>query len=510
VAKDDAFPESTRLTSRQLLGEALSRLKRIAPRGLSTKLLLYTILFVMLAEVLIFVPSIANFRVNWLNDRLMAARLAALAADGRPGGGIPEPMRMALLGLAQVKSVVVKQRDQRRLVLEPDGPIVIDASFDLTPRPDASPLLNIATRVAYIRDALAVFLMPHGRILRVAGKPELSMAVEKSEIEYVEIIIPEAKLRSAMITHSLNILALSIAISITAAAMMYAILSRLLVRPILRLADTMVAFSKRPEDASRVITPSGRNDEIGVAEQELQRMQRDLQATLQQQKRLAALGLAVAKIAHDLRNLLASTQLISDRLATLKDPQVQRFAPKLIVSLDRAIEFCNDTLRYGRTAETVPMREMTLLEPVVREVADGLGLPRATITLEIDMEPALEIDADHGQLYRLLNNLVRNSVGVLERQETSGEAPTTGTIRISAVREGALVRLHVADTGPGLPAKARDTLFQAFHGSTTTGGSGLGLAIAAEIVAAHGGTIVLLDSARGAVFEIVIPDRRRS
>src|SRR4029079_9562465 len=109
----------------------------------------------------------------------------------------------------------------------------------------------------------------------------------------------------------------------------------------------MLRFSENPEDASRIIVPSQRRDEIGTAERELAHMQSELTQTLQQKNRLAALGLAVSKISHDLRNMLASAQLISDRLGSLPDLTVQRFAPKLIASLGRAISFCEGTLRFG-------------------------------------------------------------------------------------------------------------------------------------------------------------------
>ncbi len=74
---------------------------------------------------------------------------------------------------------------------------------------------------------------------------------------------------------------------------------------------------KIPESTARIIKPSGRGDEIGVAERELSDMQRDLVSMLHQKSRLAALGLAVSKINHDLRNLLASSQLLSDQLASV-------------------------------------------------------------------------------------------------------------------------------------------------------------------------------------------------
>src|SRR6266705_3893317 len=227
---------------------------------------------------------------------------------------------------------------------------------------------------------------------------------------------------------------------------------------------------------------------------------------LHQKSRLAALGLAVSKINHDLRNLLASSQLLSDQLASVPDPRVQRFAPKLMRSLERAIDFCQSTLSYGRAQEAEPDRRMILLEPVVSEVRESAGLAAdASITWISAIERSLSIDADPDQLFRVLLNLVRNAAQALESRPKSDAA--TMQVRITGRREGSVAIIEVSDTGPGVPAKAREHLFEAFQTSSRPGGSGLGLAIAAELVRAHGGDIHLVEGTIGATFRIVIPDR---
>jgi len=255
--------------------------------------------------------------------------------------------------------------------------------------------------------------------------------------------------------------------------------------------------------------PSGRRDEIGTAEHELSEMQTQLSGVLLQKTRLAQLGLAVSKINHDLRGMLANAQLLSDRLTAIPDATVQRFAPKLIASLDRAINFCNDTLRYGRAEEAAPRRELLLLKPLVEEVGDALGLPReGSIDWVLDIDDTLRIDADRDHLFRILSNLVRNAIDAIEgqREQAPGE-PLHGEVRIKAWREGRRVFVEVRDNGPGVPQKARDHLFEAFTGSQRKGGTGLGLAIAAEIVGVHGGHLQLVDAAKGAAFVFEIPDR---
>jgi signal transduction histidine kinase len=232
-------------------------------------------------------------------------------------------------------------------------------------------------------------------------------------------------------------------------------------------------------------------------------MQGELNHTLQQKSRLAALGLAVSKISHDLRNMLANAQLISDRLGSLTDPTVQQFAPKLIASLDRAIALCETTLRFGRAEEAPPRRERTPLKALVTDVGDGLGLPREDgVDWSVEVEDGLLVDADRDQLYRVLTNLCRNALQAIEQQEGG-----KGHIRVSALRNGNRVTIDVNDNGPGVPEKARAHLFQAFQGSARKGGTGLGLAVAHELVAAHGGSIRLLDTPQGTQFRIEIPDR---
>ena len=306
-----------------------------------------------------------------------------------------------------------------------------------------------------------------------------------------------------MVNYALNILMLSVVISLIAAALVYVALNRLLVQPILRLADNMEQFGRSPENASLIIEPSSRLDEVGTAERELQHMQKELHSMLNQKNHLAALGLAVSKISHDLRNILATAQLLSDRLSTVKDPSVQRFAPKLIASVDRAIALCNDTLRYGKAEDPAPRRTQFGFSDLLDEVGEGLGLPRAGIAFVTEIPPDLVIDADRDQFYRVFNNLIRNAVQALEQQQDKASSE----IRVAARRDGSSVVCEVSDDGPGILEKIRKTLFRAFQSGTRKGGSGLGLAIAAELIAAHGGRLELIETLTGATFRVTVPDR---
>jgi signal transduction histidine kinase len=464
--------------------------------GLSAKLLLLTLIFVMLAEVLIFVPSVANFRINWLSDRVTASRLAALAAKDRREGTVPDPLRTELLKTAQVRAVSWLRDGRHVLVLPPDRNEPISDEYDLASVGRSGGFWgDVAVGAGLIWDAMAVFLADESRIIKVTGEPVAG--------ERIVILLPERALKAAMVRYGLNILGLSIIISVITAALVYFALNSMFVQPMMRITRNIMSFSESPEDASRIMVPSARRDEIGIAERGLAHMQAELSHTLQQKNRLASLGLAVSKISHDLRNMLANAQLISDRLGSLPDPSVQRFAPKLIVSLDRAIALCESTLRFGRAEEAPPRRERMPLRHLVAEVGESLGLPRDDgIAWTLDIDEHLLIDADRDQLYRVLSNLCRNALQALEQEGGQG-----GHIRVSAARNGSRVTIDVHDNGPGVPEKARAHLFQAFQGSARKGGTGLGLAVAHELVTAHGGAIRLLDAARGTQFRIEIPDR---
>jgi hypothetical protein len=322
----------------------------------------------------------------------------------------------------------------------------------------------------------------------------------------MEVILDEAPLCKAMLTFSVNILLLSLLISGITATLVFFTLHYLLVRPMARITDNMVAFRADPENPARIIAESGRPDEVGTAEAELAAMQRELASMLHQKNRLAALGLAVSKINHDLRNLLASAQLFSDQLSNLPDPKVQRFAPKLMRALERAIAFCQSTLSYGAAQEPPPERKTVDVESLIEEVHEALGLTLdVPIRWIVAVERGLTMEADHDQMFRVLVNVARNAVQALETR--GARDPARDQIRITGRREGSVAVIEISDTGPGISDKARAHMFEAFQGSARAGGTGLGLAIAAELVRAHGGEIRMVPGTIGATFSITIPDR---
>ncbi|MBN9583246.1 MAG: HAMP domain-containing histidine kinase, partial [Afipia sp.] len=324
---------------------------------LSAKLLLLTIPLILIVEVLIYVPSIANFRVNRLNDRLAAANTAALVLDAAPRGMVPEALAREILDSIGARAVAIKSGQQRRLLASADMPARIDHHIDMR---------DMGAWAAIV-GAFEVMLDSGDETIRILGPAPGSG-------QFIEVVIDEKPLRAAMFRFSRNVLLLSLVMTSITAGLIYYALHHLFVRPMRRLTANLVAFHENPESTAHIIAPSQRGDEIGVAERELSDMQRDLVSMLHQKSHLAALGLAVSKINHDLRNLLASSQLLSDQLASVPDPRVQRFAPKLMRSLERAIAFCQSTLSYGKAQEAPPDRRLILIEPIANEVRESAGL----------------------------------------------------------------------------------------------------------------------------------------
>ena len=316
----------------------------------------------------------------------------------------------------------------------------------------------------------------------------------------------EAPLKRAMGMFSRRLLVYSLIVSVIVATLAALAMHRMILRPVRRLTDSIVEFGADPGDRARIIQPSAARHEIGQAERALAVMQEALAIELSQKKNLANLGLAVAKINHDMRNMLSSAQILSDRLANVTDPLAQRLAPKLVATLDRAIRFCQATLTYGRAADEPPRPRALLLRAVVAEAAETAApVAHSSVRVENEVPDGLEATADAEQMFRILLNLLRNGVEALERAgATDGRLPV---VTVRAWRESAMTIIEVADTGPGIPVAMRPKIFAAFQNSSRPGGTGLGLAIVADLVRAHGGSIVLRPDSDwpGACFRIALP-----
>jgi signal transduction histidine kinase len=459
------------------------------PRGLSTKLLLITIACVLLVEILIFLPSVANFRLRWLDDRLhTAAAMSTLLMEVDPAN-LPQGVQDDVLKSIGVKAIAMRDGEASRLLASTRMPPDVDEHVDIA---------NTGQLTA-ISAALRTLFSEQRHFLRVFGP------VGESNRGY-EIVMSDRGLRVAMLIYARNVAGISLLITLITAGLVYALIDRMMIRPIREMTRSMLRFADAPDDPGRIIRPAPRDDEIGVAERELSAMQERLQKLLNEQKHLADLGLAVSKINHDMRNILASAQLMSDRLRQVRDPGVQAFAPKLLRALDRAVSYSEGVLAYGKTQEAPPSRRRVRLRQLVEEVHELLGVPPGSdITFVNEIDPGFEIDADSEQLFRVLTNLCRNAI---EAMMADRDSAVVRRLALTAERHGSVSRILVEDTGPGLPQKARENLFTAFRGSARSGGTGLGLAVAHELVRAHGGTLELVESVGGrTVFAVTIPDQ---
>jgi len=449
-------------------------------KSLSAKLLLLTIAFVMLAEVLIFAPSVGRFRLTYLQDRLGDAHLAILALEATPDNMVGPELERKLLSHVGAYMVALTKPNAGKLILMSEKPERLDASFDL----------RETNFFALIGSALRTMLGDGTRVLRVEGVSPNDPNI------LVEIVLDEAELRSLIIGYGNRILALSFGISLFTAALVFLSLHLLMVRPMRRLTENMARFRENPEDGSRIAQPTARQDEIGMARRELASMQQGLRDALQQRAHLAALGTAVTKINHDLRNILSTALLVSDRLAASGDPEVQRIAPTLVNAIERAVNLCAQTLDFTRQgAPRVKPRRFDLVD-LIADV--GRNLPEESNgqpALRCLIEGAFELEADQEQLHRVLSNLVLNSI----------HAGATH-VEVTAERGEDRIAVYVTDDGSGLPPRARENLFVPFAGTARPGGTGLGLAIARELMRAHGGDLHLASStAEGTCFKLVFP-----
>ena len=452
--------------------------------SLSGRFLILTTIFVMLAEILIFVPSIARFREDFLQNRLERAQIASLAllADDM----IDSDLEEELLENAGVFNVVLRRDEVRQLMLASPMPQPIDETYDL--RDGTAPVL--------IRDALMRIVEPENEVIRVIGAPTREAGL------LIEVTMETAPLRAAMIDYGIRILVLSAVISIVTAGLLFIAVRAILVKPIRGVVGHMQRYAAAPEDARRIITPNAGVTELREAEEALRSLQTELIAALRQKDRLAQLGGAVSKISHDLRNILTSAQLFTDRIEGSEDPLVRRMAPKLVNSMTRAVHLCESTLAFGKAEEPSPTLMIFTLDDLVEDVLESerLAVGEHDVSLSENIPPLFSLRADPEQLFRVVSNLLRNARQAIIATGKPGE------INVSAYEDADNWWIEIADTGPGLPPKAQEHLFQPFQGGVAKGGTGLGLAIAQELVRGHGGALELdRTGPKGTVFSIRLP-----
>jgi signal transduction histidine kinase len=449
--------------------------------SLSFRLFVLTLASILLVEALIFVPSASGFRNAWLHERVQAARTAALALDAAPSRNVSDELSDELLRSAEVLAVTEIEDDMRFQLLSAQQPIK-GKMYGLD--------LRESTMVSRSFSAMGAFFAPDDRVLVI-------LADGSAPGRVIEIVVPQAPLKAAISAYARRIAALSLLIAFIAAGIIYVMLHFLVVRPMRRVTLSAEQFRNDPGAWTRRLTPTRRRDEIGRAQNALAEMEETVASSFRNRAHLAELGSAVAKINHDLRNSLASAQLVSDVLARSEDPRVQKAAPRLERALERAISLATNTLDYGKATPQAARLERVSLHPALEEAAgEALAIYPGT-GWDNKVPPELKIDADPDHLHRIASNLLRNAAEAMSAQPDG-----SARIIVSVSASG----LDVADTGPGLPDSAHENLFKPFAGSTRRNGTGLGLVIARELAQGMGGDLVLASTGPdGTVFRLTLP-----
>ncbi len=448
--------------------------------SLSSRLFVITLVAILLIEAIIFVPSLGNLRQAWLNERVEAARIAALALDAAPTRMVSEELSQSLLTSAAVLGVAEIEDEMRFQLLAPPEPIngqmrVVD--LRTTPMPFSS------------LGALREFFAPEDEVL-------LLVAEGSAPGRTIEVLVPQAPMKEGVMAFAWRIAGLSLLIAFVAALVIYIMLRWSVVQPMRRVAMSVEQFSRDPGSWERRLPPTRRADEIGRAQNALAGMEEAVAEAFRQRAHLAELGSAVAKINHDLRNSLAAAQLVSDTLARSEDPRVKRAAPRLERALERAIDLATATLDYGKAAPRAPRWQTAKIAELIRNAAEE-ALSGEDIRLDLDVPETLETRTDPDHLHRIAANLMRNAAEAMRTAKTPAPAVH---VRLDG---SALV---FADNGPGLPEQARENLFKPFAASTRANGTGLGLVIAHELAGALGGDLVLASTGgEGTLFRLTLP-----
>ena len=456
--------------------------------SLAGRLLGLTALAVIAGEIFVFAPALAGFHEGWLRERINLAQIAALALEVTPDDDtVVQPLEYDLIN-SGVQRVAIQREGERVLIMEaPDAPN------------NEQLVLYDYMRVSgwqRFRWAVDTFFAPPGRVLRVLSRPRFESG------EFVEVVLTEAPLKDAVNRFAARFARVSMLILIAAGTLIYFTLSAAFVRPMSDLTEAIERFRAKPEDVTIAFPRSQRSDEIGRAQRAAADMAEQVRNSLRQNERLAALGAAVARIGHDLRNMLSTAQLVADRLAQSEDPAVRQLAPRLERTIDRAAGLAASTLKYGRADEDPPVLQKVDVNEAAEEASAESLIGFADVEYKADIERGLACVADPDHLHRILGNLIRNAGQAMKDHERRDK-----TLIVRAARVEGRCEIDVIDHGPGVRDNLRDRLFEPFvSAAPEAGGTGLGLAIARELTRAMGGELALIRTgAEGTTFRITLP-----
>ncbi len=453
------------------------------PRSLSARVFWLTVSIIFVVDILVMMPGLGQEWRSCLKNRVMLAELAATLIPPQTANNPSD---------AQTRAAVSALSGMQAISLIGNGGEIALLPENSGLRQDPVVVLDHAGAWQSIwqadRDVLGI-CAPY--------VPVIAAFPLRSDTR-IEVVMAQAPVMARLRNYAVQMVIFSLTVALITGGLVYAALNHLLVKPMRIMTASVVAFRRDPEYArlSSLKWLSRRGeDEISRAARELVIMQEELRTALWRNAQLAALGTAVAKISHDLRNILASALLVAGRLQEASDPPIRKAAVSLISSMERAVEMVSRTV--VESGEPPPVsRSPVVLRDLVAEVSAFIREGENGLAIDNLVPGSLVLPLDRNQIYRVLVNLLRNAA----------EAGASH-VSLAVEEEAGVTQMVVADNGPGLPRKALSGLFRPFVGSGREGGTGLGLAIARDLVRAHGGDLLLRNTGpSGTEFVMSLPD----
>jgi signal transduction histidine kinase len=226
--------------------------------------------------------------------------------------------------------------------------------------------------------------------------------------------------------------------------------------------------------------PSMEGDELAAVAAAIHRHDQRLRDALWRQNRLAELGVAAAKVHHDLRNLMTSAMLVADRLQESEDKAVSRAGARLVSAVERSTAMLHATSDFAGEARPALTPSRFRLAELVDEIARNLAETHGSLSVENRAPAELEIEADRAHLDRAFGHVLR----------VAADAQAKVAV-VEARTEARRIVIFVTDDGTEFAPAMRDDAFRAFSGCYRYGSTGLGLVIARDVMLAHGGDIGL-------------------
>jgi two-component system C4-dicarboxylate transport sensor histidine kinase DctB len=249
--------------------------------------------------------------------------------------------------------------------------------------------------------------------------------------------------------------------------------------------------------------PVAGSDELADMARAMERF-RLAQGELVQAAKLAALGHLSAGIAHEINQPLNAIRSHVHNARIFRDRGDEAGLDRSLTKIDglitRTARIITHLRRFARRSEVTlsPVSPLDAIEGAIALL--GPRIREADATISCDVAPEIRVMAEDVRLEQVMVNLLANGVDAIVGQSRR-------EVRIAAERAAGLIRLHVVDTGPGVPPTVARTLFDPFVSTKPAGsGLGLGLSISYNIVRDFGGALRMLDQARGAHFVMGLRD----